>query len=204
MSEIYALSDDALTPPQTIFSQIDEILRCGVKLVQYRSKLAVRDEALIRSLIGLCEDYGAKLIINDDAALAKKLGAHGVHIGKDDGETAQVREFLGADKIVGVSCYADLARAQKAEAQGASYVAFGSLRRGKTKPDAPLCPDALVQEAQKSLNLPIAVIGGINLENLDEILAIKPDYIAMVEAIYRPASITQNLANLKEKMDEYI
>jgi len=49
-----------------------------------------------------------------------------------------------------------------------------------------------------------AVIGGINLENLDEILALKPDYIAMVEAIYRPASITQNLANLKEKMDEYI
>ena len=81
MSEIYALSDDVLTPPQTIFSQIDEILRCGVKLVQYRSKLAAQDEALIRSLIGLCEDYGAKLIINDDAALAKKLGAHGVHIG---------------------------------------------------------------------------------------------------------------------------
>ena len=204
MSEIYALSDDALTPPQTIFSQIDEILRCGVKLVQYRSKLAARDEALIRSLIGLCEDYGAKLIINDDAALAKKLGAHGVHIGKDDGETAQVREFLGADKIVGVSCYADLARAQKAEAQGASYVAFGSLRCGKTKPDAPLCPDALVQEARKFLNLPIAVIGGINLKNLNEILALKPDFIAMVEAIYRPASITQNLANLKEKMDEYI
>nr|WP_314381324.1 thiamine phosphate synthase [uncultured Campylobacter sp.] len=204
MSEIYALSDDTLTPPQTIFLQIDEILRCGVKLVQYRSKLAVRDEALIRSLIGLCEDYGAKLIINDDAALAKKLGAHGVHIGKDDGETAQVREFLGADKIVGVSCYADLARAQKAEAQGASYVAFGSLRHGKTKPDAPLCPGALVQEARKSLNLPIAVIGGIGLENLNEILALKPDYIAMVEAIYRPASITQNLTNLKEKMDEYI
>jgi len=172
--------------------------------VQYRSKLAALDEALIRSLISLCEDYGAKLIINDDAALAKKLGAHGVHIGKDDGETAQAREFLGADKIIGVSCYADLARAQKAEAQGASYVAFGSLRRGKTKPDAPLCPDALVQEARKSLNLPIAVIGGISLENLNEILALKPDYIAMVEAIYRPASITQNLANLKEKMDEYI
>ena len=183
MSEIYALSDDALTPPQTIFSQIDEILRCGVKLVQYRSKLAAQDEALIRSLIGLCEDYGAKLIINDDATLAKKLGAHGVHIGKDD---------------------ADIARAQKAEAQGASYVAFGSLRRGKTKSDAPLCPDELVQEARKSLNLPIAVIGGISLENLDEILALKPDYIAMVEAIYKPASITQNLANLKEKMDEYI
>ena len=194
MSEIYALSDDVLTPPQTIFSQIDEILRCGVKLVQYRSKLAAQDEALIRSLIGLCEDYNAKLIINDDATLAKKLGAHGVHIGKDDGEAAQVREFLGADKLIGVSCYADLARAQKAEAQGASYVAFGSLRRGKTKPNAPLCPDALVQEARKSLSL----------ENLNEILALKPDYIAMVEAIYRPASITQNLANLKEKMDEYI
>jgi len=197
MSEIYALSDDALTPPQTIFSQIDEILRCGVKLVQYRSKLAAQDEALIRSLIGLCEDYGAKLIINDDAALAKKLGAHGVHIGKSDGETAQVREFLGADKIIGVSCYDDLNLALKAQDEGASYAAFGAVFASPTKPHAPLCKFETIRRAKEILRIPICVIGGINAANIAQIAALSPDYIAVISALYRPASIKENLRNLQ-------
>ena len=197
MSEIYALSDDVLTPPQTIFSQIDEILRCGVKLVQYRSKLAVRDEALIRSLIGLCEDYGAKLIINDDAALAKKLGAHGVHIGKGDGETAQVREFLGADKIIGVSCYDDLNLALRAQDEGASYAAFGAVFASPTKPNAPLCKFETIVRAKEILRIPVCVIGGINAANIAQIAALNPDYIAVIPALYRPAPIKANLRNLQ-------
>ena len=108
MSQIYALTDDKLTPNSIIFSQVREILDSGVKFVQYRSKMAFQDEKIIASLISLCEDFNANLIINDNVKMAKKLGAHGVHIGKDDGEIKNVREFLGAGKIIGVTCYNDL------------------------------------------------------------------------------------------------
>ena len=99
MSQIYALTDDNLTPNSTIFSQVREILDSGVKFVQYRSKMAFQDEKIIASLISLCEDFNANLIINDNVKMAKKLGAHGVHIGKDDvGRSSPVCPFFVGKK----------------------------------------------------------------------------------------------------------
>lgn len=108
MSEIYALSDDFFTPEDVIVKSIHEILDNGVKFVQFRSKKKEKNEKIISELIRLCDDYHAYLIINDDALLARKLGAHGVHIGKDDGSIIKAREILGENKIIGVSCYDDL------------------------------------------------------------------------------------------------
>ena len=203
MSQIYALTDDKLTPNSTIFSQVREILDSGVKFVQYRSKSPLQDEKLISSLISLCEDFSANLIINDDANLAKKLGAHGVHIGKDDGEISQIRKFLGHDKIIGVTCYSDLERAKFAQNNGATYVGFGAMRVSKTKPNAPLCSAEVILKAKEILQIPLCVIGGINASNLAEILELKPDFIALVEAIYKPNSISQNISNLKGVINEH-
>ncbi|MBO7370405.1 MAG: thiamine phosphate synthase [Campylobacter sp.] len=197
MSQIYALTDDKLTPNSTIFSQVKEILENGVKFVQYRSKTATQDEKIIASLISLCEDFKANLIINDNANLAKKLNAHGVHIGRDDGEISQVREFLGAGKIIGVTCYSDINLAINAQKGGANYVGFGAMRASHTKPNAPICPSEIIIKAKQTLQIPLCVIGGINAENLAEILELKPDFIALVEAVYKPNSITQNISNLK-------
>ncbi|MBR6952713.1 MAG: thiamine phosphate synthase [Campylobacter sp.] len=204
MSQIYALTDDNLTPNSTIFSQVREILDSGVKIVQYRSKTAFQDEKIIASLISLCEDFNANLIINDNVKMAKKLGAHGVHIGKDDGEIKNVREFLGVGKIIGVTCYNDLERAKFAQNNGASYVGFGAMRAGHTKPNAPLCEEQIIIKAKQILQIPLCVIGGINAGNLAEILELKPDFIALVEAIYKPNSISQNISNLKGIIDERI
>lgn len=203
MSQIYALTDDKLTPNSTIFSQVREILDSGVKFVQYRSKSPLQDEKLISSLISLCEDFSANLIINDDANLAKKLGAHGVHIGKDDGEISQIRKFLGHDKIIGVTCYSDINLAINAQNNGATYVGFGAMRVSKTKPNAPLCSAEVILKAKEILQIPLCVIGGINASNLAEILELKPDFIALVEAIYKPNSISQNISNLKGVINEH-
>lgn len=203
MSQIYALTDDKLTPNSTIFSQVHEILDNGVKFVQYRSKSPLQDEKLISSLISLCEDFSANLIINDDANLAKKLGAHGVHIGKDDGEISQIRKFLGHDKIIGVTCYSDINLAINAQNNGATYVGFGAMRVSKTKPNAPLCSAEVILKAKEILQIPLCVIGGINASNLAEILELKPDFIALVEAIYKPNSISQNISNLKGVINEH-
>ena len=204
MSQIYALTDDNLTPNSTIFSQVREILDSGVKFVQYRSKTAFQDEKMIASLISLCEDFNANLIINDNVEMAKKLGAHGVHIGKDDGEIKNVREFLGAGKIIGVTCYSDLERARFAQNNGASYVGFGAMRASHTKPNAPLYEEQIIIKAKEILQIPLCVIGGINAKNLAEILELKPDFIALVEAIYKPNSISQNISNLKGIINERI
>ena len=165
--------------------------------MQSRSRLAAQEDAFRLARGGLCEGYGAKLLINDDAALAKKRGAHGVHIGEGDGETAQGREFLGADKIIGVSCYDDLNLALKAQDDGASYAAFGALFASPTKPHAPLCKFETIMRAKQILRIPVCAIGGINAANIAQIAALNPDYVAVISSLYRPASIKENLRNLQ-------
>lgn len=200
MAQIYALSDNFFTPDTTIFSQMVEILNSGVKFIQYRSKKEYQNENLISLLISLCEDYGAKLIINDNVELAKKLNAHGVHIGKDDARLSFAKKILKQDKIIGVSCYDDINLAIKAQENGANYVAFGAMYKSKTKSEAKICSHEIIKKAKKIINVPICVIGGINMANLDEILSLNPDLIALVSAVYRPDNISLNLQNLQNKI----
>src|SRR5688500_13911250 len=88
--------------------------------LQYRNKRAGAElrERQARDLRALCRNAGVPLIINDDAALAAKIGADGVHLGKDDGDIAAARALLGDDAIIGVSCYDELARAESAARAG--------------------------------------------------------------------------------------
>ncbi|WP_169974211.1 MULTISPECIES: thiamine phosphate synthase [unclassified Campylobacter] len=196
MAQIYAISDDILTPDETILGQTREILECGIKYFQYRSKKTFKNEALVRKLLELCDDFGAKFIINDDIVFAKKIGAKYVHIGKDDGDIKAVREILGKDAFIGASCYNDINLAIKAQDAGASYVAFGSVFSSPTKPAAIRCSFETILQAKEILDIPICVIGGINAQNIDQILSLEVDLIAVISALYRPESISENYKNL--------
>ena len=197
MAEIYAITDDILTPESSVLEQARELLECGVKLLQYRTKLEPKNERVAAALKELCELYGARFIVNDDVKFAAKIGANAVHIGKDDGGVKAARKILGEDTFIGVSCYDDLNLALKAQDEGASYAAFGAVFASPTKPNAPLCKFETVRRAKEILRIPVCVIGGINTANIAQIAALNPDYIAVISALYRPASIKENLKNLQ-------
>ena len=197
MAEIYAITDDVLTPESSVLAPSKELLECGVKFLQYRTKLEPKNERVAVALKELCERYGARFIVNDDVKFAAKIGANAVHIGKDDGGVKASRKILGEDAFIGVSCYDDLNLALKAQDEGASYAAFGAVFASPTKPHAPLCKFETIRRAKEILRIPICVIGGINAANIAQIAALSPDYIAVISALYRPASIKENLRNLQ-------
>ena len=197
MAEIYAITDDVLTPESSVLAQVGELLECGVKFLQYRTKLEPKNERVAVALKELCERYGARFIVNDDVKFAAKIGANAVHIGKDDGGVKAARKILGKDAFIGVSCYDDLNLALKAQDESASYAAFGALFASPTKPNAPLCKFETIRRAKEILRIPVCVIGGINTANIAQIAALNPDYIAVISALYRPASIKENLKNLQ-------
>ena len=197
VAEIYAITDDVLTPESSVLAQVGELLECGVKFLQYRTKLEPKNERVAVALKELCERYGARFIVNDDVKFAAKIGANAVHIGKDDGGVKAARKILGKDAFIGVSCYDDLNLALKAQDEGASYAAFGALFASPTKPNAPLCKFETIRRAKEILRIPVCVIGGINTANIAQIAALNPDYIAVISALYRPASIKENLENLQ-------
>lgn len=201
MAEIYAISDDILMPENLALRYTREILECGVKFFQFRSKKAVKNEKLASEILNLCEKFGAKFIVNDDVKFAKKIGANAVHLGKEDEGIKEAFEILGKDAYVGVSCYNDISLAINAAKNGASYVAFGSVFTSPTKPNAPKCGLNVVKEAKQILNLPVCVIGGINETNIGSLSLAKPDLIAVISAIYKDGNIKENIKNLQKIID---
>jgi len=201
MSEIYAISDDLLMPENLALRYTREILECGVKFFQFRSKKAVKNEKLASEILNLCEKFGAKFIVNDDVRFARKIGAKAVHLGKDDEGIKEAFEILGKDAYVGVSCYNDINLAINAAKNGASYVAFGSVFTSPTKPNAPKCGLEAVKKAKQILGLPVCVIGGINEINIGSLSHVKPDLIAVISAIYKDGNIKENIKNLQKIID---
>ncbi len=165
-------------------------VRGGLAAFQYRRKSHPADTASEREAAGLlaiCHRHRVPLIVNDDVALAKRIGADGVHVGRHDLSPAEARAVLGQGAIIGVSCYDSVSLAQSAERAGADYVAFGRFFPSRTKPLAtPARPDVLT-EARRLLAVPIVAIGGINAENGGILLEAGAGLLAVVDAVFGAA-----------------
>ncbi|MDC8759735.1 thiamine phosphate synthase [Janthinobacterium fluminis] len=161
-------------------------LAAGVALLQYRHKSA--DPALRReqagALLQLCRRYACPLVINDFVALCQELDADGVHVGGGDAGVAQVRAALGAGKIVGASCYGELALAHAAQAAGASYVAFGGFYPSLVKQYPVTTAPDLVVAAKRAIALPCVVIGGMTPANAAPLAARGADMVAAISSVY--------------------
>lgn len=191
---LYVVTRDDMLLPR-LSAMVGATLKGGAKLVQYRNKIAPPPlrRAQAAELLRICHAAGAKLIVNDDLALALEVGADGVHLGRDDGDLAAARKALGAERILGVSCYNEIARAEAAAAAGASYIAFGSIFASPTKEAAPRAPLALLGEA-KRFGLPMAAIGGITLENAPAVIAAGADMVAVITDLFDAMDVAARAA----------
>lgn len=181
---LYAITDGQLLAGRFL-SYVEAALDGGVTLLQYRDKSTDESRRLREAseLLKLCERYKTRLIINDDAELAARLGV-GVHLGQTDGSLPDARALLGHKAIVGATCHGRLELAEQAKADGASYVAFGRFFTSHTKPDAPAVPLDLLTQVRARVNLPIAVIGGITVENAPQLVAHGADLLAVVHGLF--------------------
>ncbi|MDM4770360.1 thiamine phosphate synthase [Solimonas sp. SE-A11] len=184
---LYAITSEAICrSPGRLVASAAEALAGGARLLQYRDKWhdAATRERNAHALRGLCHEFGALFIVNDDPALAEAVDADGVHVGAADAPLAEARRRLGPRAIIGVSCANSLERARAAAAAGANYVAFGRFFESGTKPDAPQADLALLQAARAAIGLPICVIGGLLPSNTAPLIAAGADMAAAVEGIF--------------------
>lgn len=186
---LYVLTDERLG------ARLDQVVTAalagGARLIQYRDKSrdAARRACEAHALRRLTCAHGALLIVNDDPALAAAVGADGVHLGRDDPDPAGARRLLGAEAIIGVSCYGSLALARAAVATGADYVAFGSIFASPTKPGAERAPLELLRAAKRELDVAVCAIGGIDLDNAPAVAAAGADLLAVVSAVVFAADV---------------
>lgn len=181
---LYAITDSALLADGRLLPYCEAALRGGVKILQYRDKSMDSsqrfDEA--QALKALCQSYDARLLINDDAALAAQLGVD-VHLGQSDGSLLQARELLGPDAIIGATCHAQLELAEQAVVQSADYIAFGRFYDSHTKPGSVLATTELLAQARQ-FKRPIVAIGGITLENGRALIEHGADMLAVIHGLF--------------------
>ena len=164
-------------------------LEAGAAIVQYRHKEASpelrREQGA--ALLALCRRYGRPLVINDHVALCLTLDADGVHVGGTDMAVATARATLGPGKIVGASCYGDLALARSAEQAGATYAAFGGFYPSPVKQYSFRTDPDLLLEAKRALRLPLVVIGGMTPANAAPLVTRGADMVAAITSVYQAA-----------------
>ena len=187
---LYVITDDTLTPDETLLVQVEQALLGGASIVQLRDKINT-DEVIkekIKKLQNLCKDHDALFVLNDKIDLAIELKCDGLHIGKSDhSRFDEIREnFKG---VIGVSCYGNVTMAKDFQMRGADYVAFGSFFTSPTKPNSNIIALETLKEARNKLNIPVCAIGGINTTNVDEVVEYHPDMISVINDVWSAKDI---------------
>jgi thiamine-phosphate pyrophosphorylase len=175
-----------------LMTAVQQAAQGGMTSLQLRRKTATPAEraAQARALAPLCRELGVVFLINDDWRLALEVGADGAHLGRDDGDPAEVRKQAGAGLILGVSCYNDLDLARRLLDANPDYIAFGAAFPSSVKPQAVRAPLTLYAQACQlaaERGLPraaVVAIGGITPENAPVIAAAGADAIAVITGLF--------------------
>ena len=172
----------AITPEEPgMLDKVRQALEGGVALLQYRRKRRDLQEA--REIAALARRYGVPLIVNDDVELALELGAHGVHLGRDDGDLGLARRRLPG-RILGASCYNDAELARRAIGAGADYVAFGAFFPSPTKRSEHRPELELLEWWSGLMEIPCVAIGGITPDNCAPLVEAGADFLAVSHAVW--------------------
>ena len=200
---LYAVSDRAWSNSDEEFlSQVEQAINSGVTVFQLREKNTdyehFKDIAL--KIKPICKAHGVPLIINDNVKLAKEIDADGVHLGQNDLDIKAAREYLGADKIIGVSAH-NVKEAQAAESGGADYLGSGAAFVTSTKTDAGAIDHRVLSDVAHSVRIPVVAIGGITGGNISRLEGLGLDGVAVVSAIFAAKDIPSAVNELKAKAE---
>jgi len=156
----------------------------GVEIVQLREKHLDDDElaAVANAARALCERLGALLIVNDRPLVAREVGADGVHVGQDDMPVGEVRELVGPNMLIGLSTHAP-AEIDADDAALADYIGVGPVHETPTKPGRPAVGLELIRYASEHSPVPFFAIGGLDADNLGEVIAAGAGRAVVLRAI---------------------
>jgi len=180
-----------------------EMIDGGVKVLQLRMKHASSKEILkiAKKIAILCEKSGILFIMNDYPDIAVLSKAHGIHLGQDDIPVDEARKIVGDRSIIGISthCEKDIDKALKTSAD---YIAVGPVfgTTSKVKESLPAVGTDLISYALEKSLVPVVPIGGITLENIEEILKKGALCPAVISALYKNDEIKKNSVSFVSKI----
>lgn len=184
-------------------AKLEEALSAApVAAFQFRVKGVDQHEAarLAAPLQAICAAHDVAFIVNDDVALAKRLGADGVHLGQGDGDLQDARRLLGPQAQIGITCHDSRHLAMEAGEGGADYVAFGAFFPTTTKAVEHHAEPEILTWWQGLFELPCVAIGGITVDNAKTLIDAGADFLAVSGGVWShpdgPAAAVQAFEKL--------
>ncbi len=182
---LYVITDENLIK-KDIERAVEKAIKGGATVIQYRAKNKdTKDmyEEAVR-IKKVCDRYSVPLIINDRVDIALAVNADGVHLGQEDMPVEVARRIVGNEKIIGLSTKT-LEQVKQANKLPVDYIGFGSIFPTETKKDVKVSGIEVLKKVLEISIQPVVAIGGINLDNVEEVLQTGCKNIAVVSAVFK-------------------
>jgi thiamine-phosphate pyrophosphorylase len=192
LAGLYAIIDSQFLGKRNYVKVAEELIKGGASVIQLRDKYTTKAELLpiAQKLKKLCAEKGVLFIINDHLDIALACGADGLHLGQEDLPLAIARRLLPMDMILGGSVNT-VEQAKSAEADGADYIAVGSMYPTSSKEKPKIVGVGRLKQVRGAVSLPPVAIGGINKDNANEVAANGADAVAVISALLGAKDIAE-------------
>ena len=202
---LYVITDENLLKDMDIALAVEEAIKGGATVIQYRAKKKNGREMFYEALKikEKCERYNIPLIINDRVDIALAVGSDGVHVGQDDLPVEEVYRLTDGKMYIGLSTK-NLNQVYEANRiDFIDYIGFGSIFPTSTKEDITLNGLEILEKVVKISNKPVVAIGGINHKNVKDVLKTGCKNIAVVSAVFKDKNIYENTLRLRELIEKF-
>ncbi len=201
LAGLYVILDRQTLAGRNELEIAEQVIQGGVKVIQLRDKQSSKAELLpiAQKIKTLCGKSGALLIINDYLDLALAVDADGLHIGQRDLPLPIIRQELPLDKVVGCTVRT-VSQAVKAQNEGADYIAVGSMFPTTTKRDATIVGVDRLKQIRQAVSSPLVAIGGINENNVNQVIDAGANSVAVVSAVLNEEDIKGAVQRLMARM----
>ncbi len=203
ISGLYVIIDTQALKGRSHIEVAKQVIRGGARIIQLRDKLTPKNKLLpiAQQLEKLCAEHDVLFIVNDYLDLALAADADGLHLGQDDLPTKATRKLLPIDKILGRST-TTVEQAVAAEADGADYIAVGSIYPSPSKKEAKVVGLKTLRQIRGAVASPLVAIGGITADNAAEVIAAGASSVALISAILEAKSAEEAARQIATRIEE--
>jgi thiamine-phosphate pyrophosphorylase len=204
--DFYLVTDSGLSKKGAL-SDVDNAIKAGCKIIQYREKNKSTREMIdeARKIKKICDDK-AIFLINDRVDVALAIDADGMHLGQEDMPIEIARKLLGNDKIIGLTVH-NVEESAEAEKKGADYIGLSPIFATATKEDAgKACGTEMINRVRRKISIPLIAIGGIDKNNVSEIIKAGADSAVAISAVVSKDNVYDEVRDftriIKENKDK--
>jgi len=203
LTRLYVIIDTETLDFKGELDAARKTIKGGAKVIQLRDKKYSKGELLsiAQKLVDLCHKYNVLFIVNDYLDITLASEADGIHIGQEDLPLSVIRKELPIDKVIGLSTNT-VTQARKAESEGADYVAVSSIFPSSTKPEATVVGLERLRRIKKAVSVPVVALGGINRQNIREVIKAGADAAAVISAVLNQKDIASATRRLVKEIEK--